>query len=1664
MISLVNRLSSSTWALIAILTLALLLRIVGLNWDDHSHLHPDERFLASITTDIGRSALIDREAKGCSQADTYTYFNTQCSNLNPNNIANGSFVYGTLPVFLVRGTGEVLAKLTGNDYWINYDYLHFVGRGINSVADTLTTFFIFLIGARLFSRKHGLIAAGLYAFAVLPIQLSHFYTVDILAHSFFVMGLWAAVVVAQQGRWWAYGVFGVALGCALASRVNLFPMLVLLPFAMLIYVENLRGTLPIVDGFHLPWLRRGAIAVLLTFAAFFIGFITFRVLQPYAFEGPSFTDWGDLNPKWVSDVIEVSRLSQEYSEGWPPSNQWYDRIPYLYAWWNMATWGMGSLLGLTATLSLLYILYRVLRVIQAQGEWAFPNWRRVAQLRVIDAFKPLPILTLFLLWIVAFFGYQGGISQMTMRYYLPLYAVLCLIATWGMLQLRGKAQKALVLAVLGSTLVWAFAFTNIYRHPLTRLEASEWMVDNLPAVITLEDAKGNTLPAELPSGAAEYPLMTAFKSESYLGEVFPYSPDTQTITGFYFPFSQAKEAIVNLRIFPEDNISGDPLARFTIHVEGDGQGRLALAEGEFPDLPTGNYLWHVDVTWEDEDPFRYVIPMVEWNDPEGNSHYTGLRFLSPYSTVPFFQFNEREEREAQVKVPIEASYITIPHVLGPIGDLLLKANGVEVRAIPTDIEGLGDELGPLVRYQLEHPLMIDPLRPLYIRSAQTNFGVGTVIATEGAWDDGLPWTYCYNHEYKRAWYFPLRVFTQCKPVNPYSSGYYPELGLNMAEPDNEVKHLRMMDILTKADYLVITSNRFYDALPRNECRFPFSSQYYDRLFAGDLNYTLVQQWAVFPQVAGLTFRDQVLPTSNLPNWMNELEAEEAFTVYDHPTVMLFQNRGFERHLLSPQFFCPSDANRIDLSEARSNDITRPDAPLTEGQTRQTVLIWVLGLLIAGWIGYPLVWWGLPMLPLRGFGLGRGLSWLFLTLTAWWLTSVTGINLWSRGAVVFFTALLLAANVWVAYSHWAALRDYVRGHWRQLLAMEGLFVVMLAIGLLLRAVMPDLWHPARGGEKPMDFAYLNAVLRTAQFPPPNPWLAGFEINYYYFGFVIAAFPIRLGAFPPEVGVNLVMSSLYAIVAVNVFTLAYTFLTHFSRLLSVAPRPRWVVSLALLGMGFVMLAGNLGAIKLQINPEENMHPNRWYWYPTRILGESENRAGGAINEVPLFSFVYGDLHAHIIALLPVTLYIAVCWLLATERKRYWGVPLGMIAAILYMTNSWDVLVYVPLGTVMMLLASRSIERFVKLGLVVGISGILTIAPYYLHFTLGENGMPMRWEFERSLFEPFMMVWGIPIAVVAVWLLYRLKVMLTPEADTPVEIGVAIVALGGIFAAYSHDSEQATAILCAAIAILSLALLAFDKANLRPLHASVALIFGLLLGMEYYVVRGDVGRMNTVFKTTYQLWLWLGLLMPLLLYYMWVERKLYLQTIFCLGMVALGFWYPIQSIPARYEDNETKTLTWDGMRFMQSMRLYDGRRDIVTSRDAALVRWMRANIQGFPVVAEYYEYEYFWYNRVAMFTGLPSVIGWNNHLRQQFTEQHPEIQRRSIDIRTLYTTGDGREFRDLLRLYDVRYIVVGDLELAVMTPETQAILDRLADDGELKIVFEYEDTRLYEVVNLR
>ena len=148
----------------------------------------------------------------------------------------------------------------------------------------------------------------------------------------------------------------------------------------------------------------------------------------------------------------------------------------------------------------------------------------------------------------------------------------------------------------------------------------------------------------------------------------------------------------------------------------------------------------------------------------------------------------------------------------------------------------------------------------------------------------------------------------------------------------------------------------------------------------------------------------------------------------------------------------------------------------------------------------------------------------------------------------------------------------------MLLHELLFLGFFALFWLIRVRNPDLWHLNFGGEKPMDFAYLNAVAKSTYFPPYDPWMAGGYINYYYLGLVIVATMIRLTGIMPEVAYNLAIPMLFALTAAGLFSFGLNYAQVAqgvtARLLSF----RGVLA-GLTTAAFVLIVGNLdGAIQL------------------------------------------------------------------------------------------------------------------------------------------------------------------------------------------------------------------------------------------------------------------------------------------------------------------------------------------------------------------------------------------------------------------------------------------------------------------------------------------------------
>jgi len=258
---------------------------------------------------------------------------------------------------------------------------------------------------------------------------------------------------------------------------------------------------------------------------------------------------------------------------------------------------------------------------------------------------------------------------------------------------------------------------------------------------------------------------------------------------------------------------------------------------------------------------------------------------------------------------------------------------------------------------------------------------------------------------------------------------------------------------------------------------------------------------------------------------------------------------------------------------------------------------------------------------------------------------------------------------------------------------------------------------------------------------------------------------------------------------------------------------------------------------------------------------------------------------------------------------------------------------------------------------------------------------------------------------------------------------------------------------------------------------LLFGmglaLSLGVDLVVLKGDIGRMNTVFKFYLQIWvLWsvvavfsLSELVEHLRGWPQQRRRLWMGALGAL--VFLAALYPIAATKAKINDRfDTRVgATLDGMAYMTRAVYYDGGEPIELKWDYEAINWLLDNVPGSPVIAEGNTEPrglYRWGSRVSIYTGLPTIIGWSWHQRQQRSALPDQwVSRRLDDVYRLYADANMDVAMELLRKYEVRYIYVGDLERIYYPAEGLEKFEVMRAQGLLNLLYYNEKVRIYAVV---
>ena len=427
---------------------------------------------------------------------------------------------------------------------------------------------------------------------------------------------------------------------------------------------------------------------------------------------------------------------------------------------------------------------------------------------------------------------------------------------------------------------------------------------------------------------------------------------------------------------------------------------------------------------------------------------------------------------------------------------------------------------------------------------------------------------------------------------------------------------------------------------------------------------------------------------------------------------------------------------------------------------------------------------------------------------------------------------------------------------------------------------------------------------------------------------------------------------------------------------------------------------------------------YWFPdaTRYIGfNPENEVDKTIHEFPCYSFVLGDLHAHVVNIMFVLLLLGLLYawmkkvrtvkfspekqgLAAFWKKQLFMPQLLSVAALLGMfhwTNYWDFVIYfVVTGGVVLFMNIITMEGKIKWILAVTIAQaveILVIAtvvilPFTLNFETMVQGVGIARH--HSLFHQLLVLWGLPVILTLAYVVALLAEKLRKKENRSFTGLLSSISVPDLFVVIMG--------LCA---------------------------IGLIMIPELVYVRDiyekNSARANTMLKLTYQAYIMFGMTMIYGIFRMlFVFRKKILKGIAVVGLTffvwtcgyfgnSVQAWFGTVWDPSAYKGlNATAFLETD------------------FPEDAKGIRWLKDNIKGSPVVLEANGDSYTDYERVSAMTGLPTVLGWYVH-EWLWRNDVADLNLKSEEIQNIYTSTDEEQVKELLEKYDISYIFIGSCE---------------------------------------
>ena len=673
--------------------------------------------------------------------------------------------------------------------------------------------------------------------------------------------------------------------------------------------------------------------------------------------------------------------------------------------------------------------------------------------------------------------------------------------------------------------------------------------------------------------------------------------------------------------------------------------------------------------------------------------------------------------------------------------------------------------------------------------------------------------------------------------------------------------------------------------------------------------------------------------------------------------------------------------------------------------------------------------GAAAMPLTGrlFRRFQDRGWMFSKVTAiavsgfltWFLVAVKIIKFTTMTCIVVTLVCAAASLILYCREQKAGFECIPFAHLDLVYAEELLFFTAFLLWTYFAG-----FHPAAyGTEKFMDYGFMEAMMRSKTLPATDLWYSQGKINYYYGGQYFAVFLTKLSGAKVELTYNLMRTFVAGLAFAMPFSLVHQMVTdRLGRIRTGWKKALPSVTGILAGIS-VSIAGNMHYVVYgQIIPfiqKLKGEEVSSYWFPdaTRYIGFNPDVEDKTIHEFPCYSFVLGDLHAHVVDIMFVLLLLGLlyAWMKkvrttelsgeSMRRKQFWKKQLlmpqllaaGALLGMFHWTNYWDFVIYfvVTCGAALFM---NIIGQKGKIRWALGVTAVqaaeililatVIILPFTLQFDTSNMVQGIALAKHHSLLHQLLVLWGLPGILTILFVVSLLIEKLRGAEQKSLYHLLTSIRLPDLFAVLMG--------LCA---------------------------IGLVLIPELVYVR-DIyengnARANTMFKLTYQAYIMFGMTMIYAIFRLLVIGKnKILKVLAFIGLFlfvwtcgyfgnSVHSWFGTVWKPSQYKGlNATAFLETD------------------FPEDVNGIRWLKENISDAPVVLEANGDSYSEYERVSAMTGLPTIMGWYVHewlWRGDLADLNAKIE----EIKEIYTSTDETRVKELLDEYNVSYIFVGSCE---------------------------------------